>query len=80
MASRRSSALVPIEHITQSIRLLRGQKVLLDAELAAFYGVTTARLNQQLRRNRERFPANFLFELTAQEFSALMLQKANYIR
>ena len=47
MASRRSSALVPIEHITQSILLLRGQKVLLDAELAALYGVTTKRFNEE---------------------------------
>lgn len=41
------------------------------------YGVTTARLNQQVRRNRERFPADFLFELTTAEFSALMLQNAS---
>jgi len=41
----------------------------LDAELAALYGVTTARLNRQVRRNRERFPADFLFELTAREFA-----------
>jgi len=77
MVSSRSSALVPVEHIARSILVLRGQKVLLDAELAALYGVTTARLNQQVRRNRERFPADFLFELTAAEFSALMLQNAS---
>ncbi len=75
MASH-STALAPVERIAQSIRLLRGQKVLLDAQLAALYGVTTARLNQQVRRNRERFPADFLFELTPEEFSALMLQTA----
>src|SRR5690242_2186984 len=77
MVSSRSAALVPVEHIAHSILVLRGQKVLLDAELAALYGVTTARLNQQVRRNRERFPADFLFELTAAEFSALMLQNAS---
>jgi ORF6N domain len=64
------------ERIAGSILVLRGQRVLLDAELAALYGVTTARLNQQVRRNRERFPDDFLFELTAEEFAALMLQNA----
>lgn len=72
----RSAAFVPVEHITQSILILRGQKVLLDAELAALYGVTTKRLNQQVRRNRERFPADFLFELTAEEFADLKLHFA----
>jgi hypothetical protein len=67
---------VPIEPIARSIRVLRGQKVLLDADLAALYGITTARLNQQVRRNRGRFPADFLFELTSAEFSALMMQNA----
>jgi len=65
-----------VEHITGAIRILRGQRVLLDAELAALYGVTTARLNQQVRRNRARFPPDFLFQLTAEEFAALMLQNA----
>src|SRR5256886_16317208 len=45
-------------------------------ELAALYGVSPARLNQQIRRNRKRFPADFLFELTAEEFAGLMLQNA----
>ena len=76
MTSFRSPALIPVERVARSIRLLRGHKVLLDAELAALYGVTTARLNQQVRRNTERFPADFLFELTPAEFSALMMQNA----
>jgi hypothetical protein len=46
---------------------LRGQKVLVDADLAELYGVSTKRLNQQTRRNAERFPADFVFELTPQE-------------
>jgi DnaJ-domain-containing protein 1 len=74
MAARTN--LVPTEQITRAIRVLRGHKVLLDAELAALYGVTTERLNQQVRRNRERFPADFLFQLTSEEFSALILQNA----
>jgi hypothetical protein len=77
MISSRVAAFMPVERITQSIVVLRGQKVLLDTELAVLYGVTTARLNQQARRNRERFPADFLFELTTAEFSALMLQNAS---
>jgi hypothetical protein len=74
MAARR--ILSPIEQITRSIVVLRQRKVLLDADLATLYGVTTARLNQQVRRNLERFPTDFLFQLTAAEFSALMMQTA----
>lgn len=76
MVSSRSAALVPIEHITQSILVLRGQRVLLDAELAALYGVTTKRFNEQVRRNRERFPADFMFQLTDEEHAALRSQFA----
>jgi hypothetical protein len=63
--------MMPVENIARSIVVLRGQKVLLDAELAALYGVTTRRLNEQVRRNRSRFPADFLFELTTEEFANL---------
>ncbi len=49
------------------IVLLRGQKVILDADLAALYGVTTRRLNEQVRRNRDRFPLDFAFQITAGE-------------
>src|SRR5205814_38684 len=64
--TRRSSDL-----ITRAILVLRGHRVLLDTELAALYGVTTRRLNEQVRRNRSRFPADFLFELSAEEFANL---------
>jgi hypothetical protein len=63
--------MTPVDSIARSIVVLRGQKVLLDAELAALYGVTTRRLNEQVRRNRSRFPADFLFELTTEEFANL---------
>jgi len=76
MASSRSAALVPVEHIARSIRILRGRKVLLDAELAALYGVTTKRFNEQVRRNRERFPSDFMFQLTDEERAALRSQSA----
>jgi hypothetical protein len=59
--------LVPIERIEKSILFLRGQKVMLDADLADLYGVTTKRLNEQVRRNAERFPEDFLFQLTHEE-------------
>ncbi len=64
------------EHITRSILVLRGQRVLLDTELADLYGVTTKRFNEQVRRNRERFPADFMFQLTAEEAEALRSQIA----
>ncbi len=68
--------LVPVEQIEKSILTLRGQRVILDAELARIYGVTTARLNQQVRRNHDRFPADFAHQLTRQEVAILMLQTA----
>jgi hypothetical protein len=58
------------------ILLVRGQRVLLDADLAKLYGVTTARLNEQVRRNAVRFPADFMFRLDKQEFVVLMSQIA----
>ena len=61
----------PLERIVQSILLIRGHKVLLDADLAALYGVTTKRLNEQVQRNRDRFPEEFLFQLTREEHEAL---------
>jgi hypothetical protein len=63
--------LQPLEAITQHILLLRGQKVLLDADLAALYGVETRRLNEQVRRNLDRFPSDFIFEITNEELSNL---------
>jgi hypothetical protein len=65
-----------LEAITHRIFVLRGQKVLLDADLAALYGVETRRLNEQVRRNTARFPKDFIFELTAEEFGNLKSQFA----
>ena len=59
---------IPIERIENRILLIRGQKVLLDAELAALYSVETRTLNQAVKRNRHRFPADFMFQLSAKEF------------
>lgn len=68
--------LVPVEAIAATILTLRGQRIILDSDLARLYGVTTARLNQQTRRNWERFPDDFMFQLTAAEYENLMLQNA----
>jgi hypothetical protein len=67
---------IPIERIKGAIYVIRGEKVMLDSDLAALYGVTTARLNQQVNRNIERFPEDFMFQLTNEEFKGLMLQVA----
>ena len=69
-----SKEIVPALRIAQSICLLRGQKVILDFDLAALYGVATKVLNQAVKRNRERFPADFMFQLTAEETSNLRSQ------
>ena len=65
--SKRSGALAPVEHITQSILVLRGQRIILDRELAAIYGVSTGRLNEAIKRNAARFPEDFMFQLTREE-------------
>ena len=75
-AERQVTALVPLERIEQAIYLIRGQRVMLDSDLAAFYGVSTIRLNEQVKRNRDRFPADFTFQLTAEEYAALRSQFA----
>jgi hypothetical protein len=59
--------LISVEVIEQRILLIRGQKVILDADLAVLYGTTTKRLNEQVKRNRERFPQDFMFQLTKRE-------------
>lgn len=68
--------LVPIEDITRSILILRGQRVILDSDLAAIYGVTTGRLNEAVKRNIERFPPDFMLRLSAAEYAALISQTA----
>jgi ORF6N domain len=65
-----------IPNLESAIHLIRGQRVMLDADLAMIYGVTTKRLNEQLKRNRLRFPRDFAFQLTVQEFTNLKSQFA----
>jgi len=74
VARVKRGSVVPVERITQAILVLRGQRVLLDAELAALYGVTTKALNQAVKRNAARFPTDFMFRLTSEEAASLRSQ------
>jgi hypothetical protein len=75
MAKKKASArIATIEEIERSIHVIRGQRVMLDADLAALYGVPTGVLNQQVTRNKERFPTDFAYQLTQQEFTSLISQ------
>lgn len=68
---------MPVENKVESlIRVIRGQQVMLDRDLAELYGVETRRLNEQVKRNIERFPEDFMFQLTSNEFDNLMSQFA----
>jgi hypothetical protein len=71
MTKTEDTKLIPIEHIVRSILILRGQRVLLDRELAILYGATTKRFNEQVRRNLDRFPTDFMFQINAEELSNL---------
>ena len=68
------TSLIQPEQIEQVILLIRGQRVMLDRDLAALYGVTTGNLNKAVQRNAERFPPDFMFQLTADEAAALRFQ------
>jgi len=74
MAAKKTLVVTGI--IESRILLIRGQKVMLDADLAELYGVETRRLNEQVSRNIERFPEDFMFQLTAEEFANLKSQFA----
>jgi len=69
-----SKEIIPIERLVQSIRWIRGQRVLLDSDLAALYGVQTKNLNKAVKRNVERFPADFMFQVTSDELRSLRFQ------
>jgi hypothetical protein len=74
MAKKSSQALVPAERIERSILFIRDQKVMLDSDLAELYGVETKALTRAMRRNIERFPADFMFQLSAEEYANLRRQ------
>ena len=73
MPKGRATFAAPVE---SRILILRHQRVILDADLAELYGVTVKRLNQQVKRNQERFPSDFMFQLNSKEHRALRLQIA----
>ncbi len=70
------TALISTKVAASKIVWVRDQKVILDSDLAGLYDVTTSRLNEQVKRNRQRFPADFMFQLTAEEFDNLKSQFA----
>lgn len=79
----RHKPLVQVGKISERILLIRGQKVIIDADLAEFYTVSTKQLNQQVKRNKERFPQDFMFQLTDAEKSEVVtncdhLEKLKY--
>src|SRR5437899_3624261 len=69
-----SKEILPSQRIAQSIYLLRGQKVMLDSDLARLYGVTTGHLNRAVKRNAGRFPIDFMFQLSSEEMHSLRCQ------
>jgi hypothetical protein len=79
MAKKKTSRIATLakpKKIDGLIHVIRGQRVMLDSDLAALYAVSTSRLNEQVARNRERFPSDFAYQLTQQEFTTLMSQFA----
>ena len=79
MSSRAVTQLVPIELVENLICLVRGEKVLLDADLAMLYGVETRALNQAVKRNLTRFPADFVFQLTIKEADSLLRSRSQSV-
>jgi len=76
ISKKNKTALVAIEAIASRIVVLRGERVMLDSDLAALYGVTIKRLNEQVKRNLARFPSDFTFQLTREEWGFLRSQFA----
>ena len=71
---KKTELLLPVERITSKIYLLRNEKVLIDRDLAELYGVESRELNQAVKRNIERFPEDFMFQLTREEYNSLRSQ------
>ncbi len=76
MKSKGNNTFIPDKVVLSKIFHIRGQKVMLDIDLAELYQVETGRLNEQVRRNQSRFPADFMFQLTAVEWNSLRSQIA----
>ena len=76
--SSKSKDLIPEKRILKIIMVIRGENVILDSDLAKLYDVETRRLNEQVRRNIEKFPDDFMFQLTKEEFKNLKSQISSY--
>ena len=76
MTRAKSDSIIPVERIASQIYVIRGQSVMIDSDLAALYEVTTGNLNLAVRRNKRRFPEDFVFQLMSEEFESLLLQNA----
>ncbi len=74
MSKKEPAEVVLLDRIEPCILLIRGQRVMLDADLAELYGTTTKRLNEQVKRNLDRFPTDFMFRLTAEEAQVMRSQ------
>ena len=68
---RQQAVTIPVERLERAIFIIRGEKVMIDRDLAELYGVETRTLNQSVRRNLERFPPDFMFELTREEIAGI---------
>src|SRR3954469_7693358 len=74
--TKASTTIATVEQIEQAIHVIRGQRVMLDSDLAKLYEVPTHRLNEQVSRNKDRFPDDFAYQLSQQEFTSLISQIA----
>jgi len=74
MAKKTHSSVIPAERIASAIYLIRGEKVMLDADLAELYRIETKNLNKAVKRNLRRFPRDFMFQLTTKEYDSLKFQ------
>src|ERR1700730_8033805 len=70
---------IPIEIVEQKILMLRGHRIMLDSDLAAIYGVATRVLNQAVKRNLDRFPEDFMFQLTLEEGQQLLASRSQSV-
>ncbi len=74
MGRKKSQSVIPVERIEKAIYLIRGHKVMLDSDLAELYDVETFNLNKAVKRNLDRFPDDFMFQLTKEEWESLKFQ------
>jgi hypothetical protein len=76
LSKKKTNSLILVERIEPRILFIRGQRIILDADLADLYGVTTKRLNEQVKRNANRFPPEFMFQFTKEEVLSMRSQFA----